>query len=353
MLTSLTLRTFRNLADQSWSPTAGRNLIFGLNGAGKSSLLEAVYLVTTTRSFRTSRLEECARLGGSAFHVGADIEGEERVRLEVGQDEQGKRRAVNGKNGPIAEHLAVQRLVSWTHRDLEIFLGPPAVRRRMIDRGMLVEQPATFAAITEYRRALEAKKAALESQAEVLGEWNRLLARTGAELVARRARWIDRLEAELAKVLEESDLGLGAVRLGYRPSPKRALEGEEGMLEALVGLSAAERRRGIALVGPHRDDLDILWRHGPVGRMASAGERKLLGLALVVAQARLVAERGAQPLFLVDDLDAELDPERVDQVWGVLDEAPQLLAASSRKNVVNGLRATAKWRLEDGILVDW
>jgi len=350
MLTTLTLRGFRNLADQSWSPVEGTNLVFGLNGSGKSSLLESVYLAATTRSFRTTRLEECGQLEGPGFHVAADVGGDERVHIEVGQDSAGKRRAVNGKSGPIGEHLAALPLVSWTHRDLEIFLGPPVVRRRMLDRGMLVERPASLGLISEYRRALGAKRAALDHQTSVLGEWNRLLARAGAALVDRRARWVERLERSLETVIEDSELDLGKVELRYRPSPKDALAGEEGMFEALEKLTSSEIRRGIALAGPHRDDLEILWRHGSVGRMASAGERKLLGLALVVAQARLVAERGVAPLFLIDDLDAELDLGRVDEIWKVLGEAPQLIAASSRKDVANRLEATAKWNLDQGIL---
>lgn len=350
MLTTLTIRGFRNLADQSWSPAEGTNLILGLNGSGKSSLLESVYLVATTRSFRTTRLDECGRLEGPGFHVAADVGGEGRVRIEVGQDAAGKRRAVNGKSGPIAEHLGALPLVSWTHRDLEVFLGPPSVRRRMLDRGMLVEQPASLGLLSEYRRALDAKRAALENQTSVLAEWNRLLARAGSALVDRRARWVESLERSLETVLEQSELALGKVELRYRPSPRAGLEGEESMFEALEKLTQKEVRRGIALAGPHRDDVEILWRHGLVGRMASAGERKLLGLALVVAQARLLAERSVRPLFLIDDLDAELDLGRVGEIWKVLSEAPQLIAASSRKDVVNRLDAAAKWSLDQGIL---
>jgi DNA replication and repair protein RecF len=104
------------------------------------------------------------------------------------------------------------------------------------------------------------------------------------------------------------------------------------------------------LAGPHRDDLEILWRNGPVGRMASAGERKLLGLALMVAHAELLEERGQGPLALIDDLDAELDRRRVGQVWELLGGERQTIAATSRKGVVNRLPADARWRLEDGFL---
>ena len=126
VLTSLTLRTFRNLEDQSWTPSSGVNLIYGPNGAGKSSLLEAIYLVATTRSFRTNRLLECSRLGEERFFIGADVDGDERVRLEVSWGSEGKRRSVNNQSTPIIEHLAVVPVVGWTARDGEIFESAPS-----------------------------------------------------------------------------------------------------------------------------------------------------------------------------------------------------------------------------------
>lgn len=350
MLTELQSRSFRNLADQVWRPGAGSNLVLGPNGAGKSSLLEAVYLVATTRSFRTNRLAECCRIGGDGFHLAAEIEAAERVRLEVSYGPDGKTRAVNGTSGPIVEHLSVCPLVSWTSRDNEIFQGPPAVRRRLMDRGVVIEHPAALALLSEYRRAVDAKRAALDSQVGVLEDWNRLMGRVGAALVRRRAEWVEHLEASLNRVLEESDLGLGRVDLDYRPSPSEALDGEDAMVAALESLRSQETARGILLAGPHRDDLEISWRNGPVGQMASAGERKLLGLAWMVAQARLIGERQSRPVMLVDDLDSELDHERVDQVWSLLEGAHQLIAASSRKSVVSRLGASAKWGLSDGAL---
>lgn len=352
LVTSLSTRTFRNLADQDWRPSHGANLLYGANGAGKSSLLEAAYLTASTRSFRTSRLAECCRLGESAFFLAADVEGDERVRLEISWDAQGKRRALNGKPGSIVEHLGVIPLVSWTTRDNDIFQGPPAVRRRMLDRGIVSTHPASIAVVTEYRQALEAKRSALDSQGALLEEWNRLLARSGSDLVQRRSRWIHLLEAALAKVLERSDFGLGPVTLRYRPSPPEALDGAESFFEAVGRLTRAEMARRQVLAGPHRDDLEILWRNGPVGRMASAGERKLMGLALMIAQGELLAERGSAPLVLIDDLDAELDESRVHQVWNLLVGSSQLVAATSRKSVVSELSAQARWRLRAGRVVD-
>jgi len=350
LLRSISCRSFRNLIDAEWSPSAGSNLIFGLNGSGKSSLLEAVYLVATTRSFRTTRLQECLCSGHETFHLMAEVERQGRSRIELSHDASGKWRAVNGTSGSIAEHLEVLPVVSWTTRDAELFRGPPAMRRGFLDRGVVAERSTALAAFTEYRRALDAKRAALERQPEALEEWNAVLAAKGAVVAAMRAEWSIRLQAELDNVLASSELGFKEVRLRYRPSPPEAAAGEQAFLAALQRVAPRERSQRRVLIGPHRDDLAIEWPAGPVGALASAGERKLLGLALLLAHGTLVGERGRTPLYLVDDFDAELDRGRVEQVWELLSEVSQLLATSSREGVVSGLESDSRWKLEKGVL---
>ncbi len=350
MLRSVSCRSFRNLVDVEWSPSAGSNLIFGLNGAGKSSLLEAVYLVATTRSFRTSRLQECLAKGQEVFHIAAEVERQGRSRIELSHDAGGKWRAVNGTTTPITEHLEVLPVVSWTTRDAELFRGPPAMRRGFLDRGVVAERSTALSVFTEYRRALDAKRAALEQQPEALVEWNAVLAAKGAAVAAMRADWSLRLQAELDSILEQSELGFENVRLQYRPSPSGAAEGKEAFLEALERVAPRERSLRRVLIGPHRDDLAIDWPMGPVGALASAGERKLLGLALLLAHGTLIGERGNAPLYLVDDIDAELDRGRVEQVWGLFSEVSQMLATSSRKGVVSSLESDSKWLLDGGVM---
>jgi DNA replication and repair protein RecF len=350
LLRSLSFRDFRNLEDATWSPEPGANLIYGLNGAGKSSLLEAVYLATTTKSFRTSRLPDCRKHGADGFFLGADVEGDARVRLEVGFGASGKTRTVNGGSSSIGEHLEVLPVVTWTTRDTDLFHGPPSLRRQMVDRGLVEERVTALGVLSDYRRALEAKRAALDTQPQTLTEWNTILAARGAALTDLRADWIDRLEAAVARLLEESSLGFRRVELRYRPSPRQALEGEQALFDRLEAMAAQEIRRGATLIGPHRDDLEIVWQGRPVTRIASAGERKLLGLVLLMAEARMIGERHKPPLYLIDDLDAELDRGRVEQIWELLCEAPQMVATSSRKEVVDDLTASAKWSLEKGVL---
>src|SRR6185369_2133827 len=117
MLTHLAARDFRNLEPLAWAPVPGSHLLLGGNGAGKTSLLEAVYVLATTRSFRTSQIADCIRHGAEFFNLEGEIEDDRRTRLEVGWGGDWRRRTVNGRNAPLAEHLAVLPVVSWVTGD--------------------------------------------------------------------------------------------------------------------------------------------------------------------------------------------------------------------------------------------
>lgn len=361
MLVRITARTFRNLEPLDFRPAAGRHLLLGGNGAGKTSLLEAVYVLATTKSFRTSRIADCARHGAGGFHLGGEVEGEARVALEVGWqaasrtqglDQAGERlRLVNGRTAPLAEHLGALPVVAWEATEAEVPTGPPALRRRLLDRGVVGTRPAALAVLHRYREALRGKRGLLatgRSGSEELASWNTLLAEAGAEVAALRAAYAERLAAELAGVAAEADLPFPAIALRYRPSPDDALAGAAAILARLERRADEERRRGLALVGPHRDELAIRWGGQAVRGTVSAGERKALSLLLTAAHARVLAAAGRAPLHLLDDLDAELAPDTLARLWTVFAGARQLLATSNRPAVWREVDLEHRWQVRRG-----
>ena len=290
MIERFVCRDFRNLGPLEWHPGPGAQVIFGANGAGKTSLLEALYLLATSRSFRGARPAECCRRGAEAFFMEAEVAGERRARLGVGWSAaSGLERLLNGKPATPAEHLAVQPVVSWSAADAELLDGPPLGRRRLLDQGVVASRPAALGVLTRYRQALEQKRRLLAEGIRGLGPWNELLASAAAELT--------------------------------------------------------ELRRG-----PHRDDLEVLWQGRGLRRAASAGEKKLLGLALTAARGRLLTSFGRDPLYLLDDADGDLDRARLEVAWELFSEAPQLVATSHRPEAWEAFGGAVTLRLEDGRL---
>jgi DNA replication and repair protein RecF len=386
VLASLSARDFRNLAPLAWRPGAGGHLLVGDNGAGKTSLLEAIYVLATTKSFRSPQLADCARHGGAAFHLEGEAEGAAPVHLAVTVADGEKSRAVNGKPAALGEHLAALPVVAWTAADAELLTGPPALRRRFLDRGLVALRPSALAVLARYRRALAAKRDLLArgpaggrgAPAAGLAElepWNQLLAESGAEVIRLRRRYAVLLAAELAAVLDLAALPFPPVEIAYRPSPSspfgdgddpaaggaaeptdpQTAEPAAADLAAAIGarlgrLAARERERRLPLVGPHRDELAVRWGGRPLRGTVSAGERKAVGLLLVAAQGRVLAAAGRPPVYLLDDADAELAAPTLAAVWRAFAGARQLFVSSNRPRVWEGLAVGATHRLEDGRL---
>lgn len=357
MLARLEARGFRNLGPLVWEPGPGHHLVVGDNGAGKTGLLEAAYLLATTRSFRAARIAEAIRHGDAGFALAAEVEGVQRTRLEVDCSrgaEGGRRRAVNGRRGSLAEHLAVLPVVSWTAADGELLAGPPAARRRFLDRGVVAARPSAIDVLARCRQATTAKRHLLLRRGgdapTGLEAWNAVLAGAAAELVGQRAAHVEALAGVFARLAAEALPA--ALTLRYRPSPPEALEGRAAIAAALDAALPRERLAARLLVGPQRDELEVRWDGHPVRAVASAGERKALGLLLVAAQAEVLATRRRAPLVLLDDADAELDRGRLEAVWRAFAGCEQLVATSSRPaawSAVTGPGGLARrWRCAAG-----
>jgi len=374
LLSSLSTHRFRNLPDSTWEVGPGSHLILGRNGVGKTSLLEAVYLTATGRSFRTAQLEDCVRRdpgpaageadageadAGIGFVTRAAVAGPPLADLAVSWGEAGLVRTLDGKATALAAYLTMLPVAIWTNREDEILAGVPERRRRMIDAGLIAERPERIALLARHRKVLAQKRELLRRRQSGLEAWNRLLAEAGAALQRARADWVANLAVRLDRVLVASQRGLPAVDLRYEPSPGCGPEGPEALYEALAAAAADEMRLGRPCIGPHLDRLSIGWGATPqeasrppdVSRVASAGERKALGLLLTAAQADLLEAAGRPPTVLVDDVDAELDLDALEAVWGVLvgpDRARQVLATSSRTEVADRLGEVVRWGLEGG-----
>jgi DNA replication and repair protein RecF len=351
MLAHLAARDFRNLEPLSWRPAMGSHLLLGGNGAGKTSLLEAVYVLATTRSFRAFQIGDCARHGAGSFHIQGEIETDRRAGLEVGWMEGQRVRTLNGKVTPLAEHLAVLPVVAWTAAaEAEVLVGAPTARRRFMDRGVVGVRPSALEVLGRYREALRQKRGLLLSDGAGLEIWNEMLAATAADVIAQRHRYVDLLKVQLVQVLAASGLPFPEIELRYRPSPANGLEGQGVIAAALDRVADRERRRQMPLLGPQRDELEILWGPHEIRRVASAGERKALSLMLLAAHGRVMEEAGRPPLYLLDDMDAELAAPTVTAVWGIFRGAAQLLATSNRPQVWLTLDVGTVWEMERGDL---
>jgi len=349
----ITAEGFRNLASGVWEPDPGRQVILGANGVGKTSWLEAIYVLATTRSFRTHRLAICAEHERDDFRLSCEVTGDRRSRLEAHwgsrkSGSSGLTRTVNGSNVTTAEYLAVLPVVAWNAGSGEVVAGAPAARRRFVDQGLVAGKPSLFVTLSRYRQALSQKRALLrEARFSELETWNLVLAPLIFEIVRERARHVVSLNETIRRIFQEISNDDFGIRLQYRPSLSLSeVDSVDAVYSKLEVASQNEIDRRMPTVGPQRDDLEILWRGHPAAQVTSAGERKLLGLALHAARGRLLAASDREPIYLLDDLDTELDEARLGVVMRLFSTGSQLFVTSNRPHVWREIELDRIWMLE-------
>ncbi|HUO85314.1 MAG TPA: DNA replication and repair protein RecF, partial [Thermoanaerobaculia bacterium] len=323
------------------------NLFVGANGEGKTNLLEAIYFLATTRSFRTNQLPSLVRLGRTGVHVRGECADDEIEReLSIGLEIAPARRRellINGQRATLHEYVRHLPLVAYSSSRLEILRGGPEERRRFLDRGIAMLHPGYLELLGRYQRALRQRNALLaristgESRPGALEPWNAEFLELAAAIVTARTAYTSDLLDEFHRTVRAHDYRLGDMSIRYDPSGLGP--GGEGGEEALRKLAKREIAAGFTLIGPQRDEVTFLMGgEQPAGEVLSGGEVKMLILFLKFSKIALFVQRFEQtPVFLLDDVDAELDLKIIERLLRFLFERVQVFTTSAKRSVLEGI----------------
>jgi len=346
-LQRITVSAFRNLRDQTISLGAGRNLFVGSNGQGKTSLLEAVYVLATGKSFRGATASNLIRFDAPALRLVGEVAqdiGSLTLAVELVETPTRSRRFLAGGKGLTpAGYLGLLPTVAVTAERMGIVRGGPDERRRFLDRGILLESPRTAELYRSIEKLLRQKNALLASgqspraKRESLEAWNRPLAEQSARLRTLRRSYAQDLAKHLPSICDEIGKPSGKISFDYRPSPEGGDDAAE-LLFALEKEAENEIGAGRTRLGPGRDEVDILLDGRPLRHHGSAGEQKAFVLSLKVAKIERASRfLGSAPLLLLDDLDAELDRNVLRRFLGRLPAGHQILATSAKEEWIEPL----------------
>jgi DNA replication and repair protein RecF len=278
------------------------------------------------------------------------VETDLRSDLEIGWSDQARRVRLNDKATSGTQYLERLPVICWSAGDLKVIDGGPVDRRRFLDQGVVSRQPAAVEVLSRYRRSLEQKRELLRQGTDGLEAWNGVLAEAASDLINRRASFVEALSTSLASIIDGSGLEIPELRLAYRPSPSLAKVTAQTVFESLSQKAYREIEDRKVLVGPHRDELVISWGGVEISKVASAGEKKLVGILLCAARGGVLKQAGREPIVLLDDVDAELDPDRLLTAWRLFDSAPQIIATTCHEQVQETLSEAHVWRLDSGLL---
>lgn len=386
VLTDLELRHFRNLGVQALRFPPEGVAVVGDNGQGKSNLLEAIYYLESFRSFRGAGDAEMTAFSEDVFHLKGSVVGSRPATVSVGFDRRRKRKKVTvDRNEAPRLWAALGRLgaVVFSPADAELVSGGPGRRRRFLDMVLSLNQAGYVEALQGYRKALMQRNAALKAGAarEAVQAWDDLLVDRGAQITCMRRAWVSCWAGPFAAYCEaisgggtRSDDAVGrAGAMTYKPNLGDAGGTDEDAGDEAVDDAEAVRHRfrerlrqgwktdagrRTTSAGPHRDDLRLTLeadgRRVAARAFGSGGQRRALALALRLAEAATIRrQRRTEPVLLLDDAFAELDPGRSDRVLSLMEsEAPGqvILTAPKESDVRLRSMSLARWRIRNGVV---
>ena len=377
-LKNLHLHSFRNYLDQRVEFNAQKTILVGNNAQGKSNLLEAVELLSTLKSHRVSRDRDLVLEGTTTSQIDGTVEkiyGTAELALTLRK--QG-RRTVKLNQETLRRHLdflGVLNLVQFSSLDLELVRGAPECRRKWLDALLVQLEPIYAYILHQYYQVLRQRNALLKairqegsrqqstpSTREIssnditqLKLWDEQLAEAGSRVTRRRARVLERL-TPLAQEWHRNISGKTEVlEIQYSPNVIWSEDNPEvvqkAFLEKIEQRRLVEQHQGKTVVGPHRDEVELTINQTPARSYGSQGQQRTLVLALKLAELKLIEEViGEPPLLLLDDVLAELDPNRQNQLLDTIQDRFQTLITTTHLSSFDGqwLRESQIFSVEAG-----
>jgi DNA replication and repair protein RecF len=351
-LRRIAVADFRSWETAELELEPGVTVLIGPNGVGKTNLVEAAGYLATLGSHRVATDAPLIRRGadravvrGLVVHHGRELS----VELEITAGKANRARVNRASVPRPRDVLGILRTVLFAPEDLALVRGDPGERRRFLDDLLVSRYPRYAAVRGDYDRVLRQRSALLKTarngraDLSTLEVWDGHLARNGAALLAGRLELVAAIAPLAVEAFADVAPTSDPIDLVYRSSldgdlPGSAAELEIRLLDALAGVRRQEMERGVCLVGPHRDDLELRLGDGPAKGYASHGESWAIALALRLASYRLLRDDDVEPVLVLDDVFAELDSRRRSALADVALRAEQvLITAAVPEDVPAGL----------------
>ena len=334
MLKNLTLQNFRSYKKKSFEFNKGINLIMGQNGAGKTNILEAIYLLSNGKSFRTSNFENLINLDSDFGRIKAEtinLENENLLEINFiknnGINRNSKKYFLNGVSRFLKNFINNFPVVIFKPDDINIITGTPSVRRNFLDSA-LVSDTSYFQAKTIYDKALKQRNALLE-QIQKTGKRNQELFEYWDNILIKNGRIITQFRSEFIAFINASKKNVFDIKVEYDKS--------EISKERLLQYQSAEIGMGNTLVGPQRDNLKILGKlknaFKEMNNFGSNGQNRMSVMQLITLQFEYIKNKTNQnPILLLDDIFSELDLQNTKLIIEKT-KADQTIITSTQKEI--------------------
>ena len=353
-LAHLRLRDFRNYTrlDADFSP--GFHLLLGDNAQGKTNILEAIYLMATLRSFRGVGGAQMIRHGQKGYFAGGNVVGRGGHEIKIYWSARERKLALDGQPvKKLADYFGTLRAVVFCTEDLQLVKGTARARRRFLDLLLAQTRPGYLPLLQRYMHAVRARNALLKQRAvdeAALDSFSQELVKHGNEIIRARRELAPKFSPLARLAYRRISNDAEELRIEYHPSVKKDFAVE------LAQSRLRERTYRSTLVGPHRDDLQLLLHEKSAAQFGSEGQKRTLAIALKMAQAEFLAGiHGSPPILLIDDVMGELDLKRRSGFLPLLENARkasgQVFMTATEENWPSELgKDLQRWEVKNGTL---
>lgn len=337
---SIELLNYRNYKQLHMDFHSGTNVLYGDNAQGKTNILEAVYVCSTTKSHKGSKDKEIVRFGEEESHIKMTVRRDGipyRIDMHLKKNRT-KGVAVNGV--PIkkaSELFGIVNVIFFSPEDLNIIKNGPAERRRFLDLELCQLNKVYVYDLVQYNRVVVQRNKLLKemdsdpSLKETLNIWDMQLVRFGSELIRLRTRFVE----ELNELIREIHFHLSGEKeeLEIRYEPNVTPETFE---EELSRNRNQELRQRLTLTGPHRDDLNFIVNGADIRKFGSQGQQRTAALSLKLSEIELVKRTVKDyPVLLLDDVLSELDGKRQEHLLSEISHIQTLITCTGLDEFVN------------------
>lgn len=358
---SIRLHDFRSYASLALKPAPGLCVLVGENAAGKTNVLESLFLCALGRSHRTRHDAELIRQGQPGAFVGLGLQkrtGSHSIECRLSREQRRELRIDNMPLSRSGELMGCLHVVMFSPEDLRLIKQGPSERRRFLDMELSQLQPAYYYRLQQYNLALKQRNALLREPhvtKALLSPWDEQLASLGAQLICARAAFMEKLSVMAARLHRTLSGGRETLRVLYQPAlePDDTAALTAAMLQALSGMAERDAQRGSTSVGPHRDDIFLELDGVDVRVYGSQGQQRTAALSLKLSELALVRDvKQEPPVLLLDDVLSELDCARQRLLVSAMQGCQTFLTCTQLAGLsAAGISDMTVYRVGDGAVV--
>jgi len=340
ILTSLTIKNFRNHSYKTYDFIPKLNAFIGENASGKTNLVEAIYYLSLGRSFRTLEQDNLIKRDKEyAYIEGIVKEGDIKRKIQISLSKEGRQVSINGKPiNRLSSLSKVANVLVFEPKDVNLFKGPPKGRRNFLDINLSKKNEPYLTYISSYEKVLKDRNELLKKDKidlDQLRVYTEMMVKLSAPIINYREQFIKDINNILNKIIRALVGECMYACVEYKPFVAKTDTFDEDLKNAFIKAEESDIKKKATSIGPHRDDFKVSLNGHEIGEFGSQGENRIVALALKLSPYFLIQDEDRKPIVVLDDVLSELDKENQERLLNFVQKLGQVFITGTKLDYKN------------------